>query len=131
MLRSGERGRLEIRNANVQRYHSLLSNMAPRIPKARPSEVLCYGIAGVGAFAPFWFILPGAEERLAAQTARWAPRWEKNISYVVPRVERGIKRVEPPVSRAVRSIDRRLPLEKFAQGIDRRIKTSIERLSKF
>jgi hypothetical protein len=105
--------------------------MPPRIPKARSSEMLTYGVAGLGAFAPLWFILPGAEERLAAQTARWAPRWEKNISYLVPRVERGIQRVEPPVSRAVRSLDRRLPLEKWAKGVDRRIKNSIDRLNRF
>jgi len=105
--------------------------MPPRIPKAGSSELLTFGVAGVGVFAPLYFILPGAEERLAAQTARWAPRWEKNISYVAPRVERGIQRVEPPVSRAVRNIDRRLPLEKMAKGIDRRIKTSIEGFPRF
>jgi hypothetical protein len=105
--------------------------MAPRIPKARTSEILTYGAAGLGAFAPLCFMLPGAKERLATQTARWAPRWEKNISYVVPRVERGIQRVEPPVSRAVRNIDRRLPLEKFAKGVNRHIKNSIDRLSRF
>jgi hypothetical protein len=92
--------------------------------------MICYGVAGVGAFAPIYMMLPGAEERLAMQTARWAPRWERNITYFVPPVERGIKRVEPPVSKMVKTIDNKLPLEKMAQGIDRRIKKSLERFGK-
>ncbi|OAA67113.1 hypothetical protein SPI_01689 [Niveomyces insectorum RCEF 264] len=52
--------------------------MPVRIPAARTSEVLSFGVAGVGAFAPLYLLLaPGAEETLARQTARWAPRWER------------------------------------------------------
>lgn len=101
--------------------------MPPRIPAARSGEVLCFGVAGIGAFAPLYFVLPGAEERLATQTARWAPRWERNIGFFVPSVERGIKRIEPPVSRTVRKIESRLPLERIAKNVDGRIKRGIER----
>jgi hypothetical protein len=104
--------------------------MAPRIPAAKSTEVLCYGVAGLGAFAPIYFMLPGANERLAVQTARWAPRWERNITYFVPPVERGIKRVEPPVSRMVKRIERNLPLEKVAKNIDGRIRKGIEMFAK-
>lgn len=40
--------------------------MPVRIPKARSGEIFCFGAAGVGAFAPLYMMLPGAEERLAA-----------------------------------------------------------------
>ncbi|SPO07703.1 uncharacterized protein DNG_10398 [Cephalotrichum gorgonifer] len=94
------------------------------------TEAICYSVAGVGALAPFYLLVPGAEDRLAARTARWAPRWEKNISYFTPSVERGVQRVEPPVSRTVRRIEHRLPLEKAALGLDRRIKNGLERASR-
>ncbi|KAJ0298249.1 hypothetical protein Brms1b_013437 [Colletotrichum noveboracense] len=103
--------------------------MAPRIPAAKSTETLCYGVATVGAFLPIYLMLPGAEQRLAMQTTKWAPRWERNISYFTPAAERGIKRVEPPVSRIVKRIDDRLPLEKMAKGIDKRIKNGIERFN--
>jgi len=101
--------------------------MPVRIPPARGTEVLSFGVAGVGVFAPFYLLLPGAEERLATQTARWAPRWERNIGYVAPRIERGIQRVAPPVERTVQKIDGRLPLEMVAKRVDKNIKKSIER----
>lgn len=107
--------------------------MPPRvIPRAfyAPPEALCYGVAGVGALAPFYLLFPGAEDRLAARTNRWAPRWERNISYFIPSVERGVQRMEPPVSRTVKKLEGRLPLEKTAQRVDRRIKNGIERAAK-
>ncbi|KAI8634368.1 hypothetical protein F5Y19DRAFT_413194 [Xylariaceae sp. FL1651] len=104
--------------------------MPVRIPKARGTETAIFGIAGVGAFAPFYFMLPGAEERLATQTARWAPRWERNISYFTHPAQRIAQRAEPPISRTVKKIDDKLPLEKVAQNVDRRIRKSIDRLSK-
>ena len=104
--------------------------MPVRIPKARSGEVLCFGAAGLSAFAPFYFILPGAEERLATQTARWAPRWERNITFFKSPVERGIQRVTPPVERTVRRIDDKLPLEKMAKNVDARIKRGIERVGR-
>ena len=101
--------------------------MPVRIPRAGRTEALCFAGAGVGVFAPLYLLLPGAEERLAAQTARWAPRWDRSISYVSPRLERGIQRVTPPVERTVQRIDDRLPLEKVAKRMDRGIKKSIDR----
>jgi hypothetical protein len=101
--------------------------MPVRIPKARPTEVLCFGAAGVGALAPLYMIMPGAEERLAAQTLYWAPRWERNITFFKNPVERGIQSVRPPVERTVKKIDEKLPLEKVAKGIDSRIRWSIEK----
>ncbi|KAI2634123.1 hypothetical protein GGS26DRAFT_30781 [Hypomontagnella submonticulosa] len=104
--------------------------MPVRLPKARSSEVAAFGLAGVAGFAPFYFILPGAEERLATQTARWAPRWERNISYFAPPARMVAQRVERPVQRTVKRIDDRLPLEKMAKNVDRQIKYGIDKMSK-
>ena len=104
--------------------------MPVRIPAARRTELLSFGIAGVGAFAPFYMLLPGAEERLAAQTTKWAPRWERNISYFTPHTERAIQRVTPPVEKTVKRIDQRLPLEKVTKNAHRRIEKGMDRVSK-
>ncbi|XXG96958.1 Diphthamide biosynthesis protein 1 [Hypoxylon texense] len=104
--------------------------MPVRIPRARSTEIATFGFAGVAGFAPFYFMLPGAEERLATQTARWAPRWERNISYFAPPARRVAQRVEPRVEKTVKRIDSRLPLEKMAKNVDRQIKTGIDRMSK-
>lgn len=102
--------------------------MPVRIPAASKTEIFCYGAAGVSAFAPFYLMAPGAEERLARQTLKWAPRWERNITMFKSPVERGIQRVTPPVARAVQRVENRLPLEKVAQKTDRGIKKSIDRM---
>ncbi|RYP40957.1 hypothetical protein DL769_011682 [Monosporascus sp. CRB-8-3] len=104
--------------------------MPVRIPKARPTEIATFGVAGVAGFAPFYFMLPGAEERLAHQTAIWAPRWERNISHFATPAQRIAQRIEPPVQRTVKKIDDRLPLERAAQSVDRRIKKGLERFEK-
>lgn len=98
----------------------------PRLPKARASEVLCIGAAGVGVLTPLYLAMPGAQERIAAQTLKWAPRWERNISYFTPHVERHIQRIEPPVASWVQRVDERLPLEKVAQKLDKRIRSGFE-----
>jgi hypothetical protein len=100
--------------------------MPIRIPAASATEVFCYSAAGVGAFAPLYMIVPGAEERLARQTVKWAPRWERNITFFKSPVERGIQRVSPPVARAVQKVDRKLPLEKIAVRTDSRIKKNLD-----
>lgn len=105
--------------------------MPVRIPKARPTEIATFGAAGVAGFAPFYFMLPGAEERLAHQTAVWAPRWERNISHFASPAERLAQRVEPPINRAVKRIDNKLPLEKAALNVDRRIKYGLQKFDKF
>ncbi|KAI1394816.1 hypothetical protein F4819DRAFT_234427 [Hypoxylon fuscum] len=104
--------------------------MPVRIPRAGSTEMATFGLAGVAGFAPFYFMLPGAEERLAAQTARWAPRWERNISYFASPAQRIAQRVEPRIEKTVKRIDNRLPLEKVAKNVDRRIKHGIDRMSK-
>ncbi|KAI8955131.1 hypothetical protein F4801DRAFT_376179 [Xylaria longipes] len=102
--------------------------MPVRIPAARGSETAIIGMAGVASFAPFYMMLPGAEERLASQTARWAPRWERNISRFAAPAERLAQRAEPRIARTVRRVENRLPLEKMAQNVDRRIKKGVDRM---
>lgn len=104
--------------------------MPVRIPAARRSEGVIFGIASVGAFAPFYMMLPGAEERIASQTSRWAPRWERNISYFAPPARTVAQRVEPRVGRTVRKLNERLHLEQMAKAVDRRIKYGLDRFNK-
>jgi hypothetical protein len=101
--------------------------MPVRIPAAARSEVLLFGAAGATAFAPFYMMMPGAEERLAAQTARWAPRWERNITFFKNPVERGVQRISPPVERTVKRIERRVPMERVATSAHRRIQNGVAR----
>lgn len=49
--------------------------MPVRIPAARSSELFTFGVAGVAGLAPLYMMMPGATERVASHTARWAPRW--------------------------------------------------------
>lgn len=49
--------------------------MPVRIPAARSSELFTFGVAGVAGLAPLYMLMPGATERVASHTARWAPRW--------------------------------------------------------
>ncbi|KFH46303.1 hypothetical protein ACRE_028600 [Hapsidospora chrysogenum ATCC 11550] len=104
-----------------------MPHRVPKLPVAKRSEVLCIGAAGVGVLTPLYMIMPGAEERMANQTTKWAPRWERNISFFTPPFERGVQRIEPPVARAVQNIDSRLPLERMAKGVHTRIGNSISR----
>lgn len=101
--------------------------MVVRIAATKTTETLCYAGATVGALAPLYFLLPSGERHLANQTAKWAPRWEKNLSYFTPAAEKSIKRVEPPVARTIRAVERRLPLEKVAKGAERRIQAGFDR----
>lgn len=87
------------------------------------------GAAGVGVLTPLYMVMPGAEERLAHQTTKWAPRWERNVSYFIPPVERGVQKIEPPVSRMVQKMEDKLPLEKMAKSVDKGIRNSIARFS--
>lgn len=99
----------------------------PRLPKVKPTELWIIGAAGVGVLAPLYMVMPGADQKLANQTTKWAPRWERNISYFAPPAEKGMKRIEPPVARMVQSIDERLPLERMAKGMEKSIKGGIAR----
>ncbi|KAI2631765.1 hypothetical protein GGS21DRAFT_522989 [Xylaria nigripes] len=104
--------------------------MPVRIPAARRSETAIFGLAGVASFAPFYMLLPGAEERMASQTAIWAPRWERSISRIAAPAERIALRAEPRTARTVRKVNEKLHLEGMAQGVDRRIKNGIHRVGK-
>ena len=99
----------------------------PRLPKAGAYEKVCIGAAGVGVLTPLVMIVPGAEERLARETIRWAPRWERNISYFVAPIERGVQRIEAPVARTVQRVEQRLPLERVAKNVDNGIRAGISR----
>lgn len=52
---------------------------------------------------------------------------ERNINYFVAPVERGTQFLTPPIERTVKRIDAKLPLEKAARTVDRRIKKGIDR----
>ncbi|AEO60522.1 hypothetical protein MYCTH_2309773 [Thermothelomyces thermophilus ATCC 42464] len=102
--------------------------MPVRIPAATKTEVFCMGAAGVTGFAPFYLMAPGAEERLSRQTVKWAPSWERNITFFRNPVERGIQRISPPVERTVKRIEHGLPLEKAAKRTNTTLRRNFERL---
>lgn len=101
--------------------------MPVRIPKAGATEGVAFATAGVIGFAPFYFLLPSAEARLAAQTQKWAPRWERQISYLAPPAQRVAQRVEPRAAKTIERVNK-LPLEKVAKGVDRRLEHGMDRL---
>jgi hypothetical protein len=107
--------------------------MPIRIPTGSSAEAWTYGIAGIGAFAPLYMLLPGATERLATRTSRWAPRWEKNISYFIPSFKWGINKMTPPVERTVSRFERRVQprLERAVQGMSRRLERKFEYLKAY
>lgn len=106
--------------------------MPVRIPSAGRTETLCFGAAGASVFAPFYLMMPGAEERMAKQTAYWAPRWERNITFFKSPVERGTQRVTPPVAKMVRNsvqyVDQRLHVEKNFKKLDTGIRKNMDRV---
>ncbi len=80
----------------------------PPLPAARSfsrSKGAIGGVAITASAAPLLFFLPGAEERIAAQSAKWGPRWNRAFSHLTPRMERGVARVEPRVQRGVRVVE--------------------------
>ncbi|CAM1510093.1 Fc.00g004280.m01.CDS01 [Cosmosporella sp. VM-42] len=102
-------------------------NRVPKLPAARRSEMLIMGAAGVGVLAPLYMVMPGAQERLDTQTNKWAPRWERNLSYFTPTAEKSIQKIEPPVARMIQRVEDRLPLEKMAKSVDKGIRNQIAR----
>jgi hypothetical protein len=80
----------------------------PTIPAprtfSRPSSLIG-GVAITASAAPLLFFLPGAEERIAAQAAKWGPRWNKGFARMTPRLERSAQRVEPGIQRGVRVVE--------------------------
>lgn len=102
--------------------------MPVRIPKARTAEIATFGVAGVAGFAPLYMMMPGAEKRLADQTAKWAPRWERNISHFAPPARIVAQRASPHIERTVKKIDDRLPLEKVTTKISNQTQRNFDRL---
>jgi hypothetical protein len=102
--------------------------MPVRIPRAKASEGVAFGVAGVVGFVPFYFLVPSAQERLASQTLKWAPRWERNISHFAAPARNVAQRVERPVGKTVKKIDDRLPLERMTKNVDRSIKFGVDRV---
>jgi hypothetical protein len=91
------------------------------------NEKICYSVAGVGALAPLYMLVPSASERVAMQTARWAPRWERNVGYLTIPAQRAAVRTEPPVARTVRRIEHRLPLERVARATERGLRRQFDK----
>ncbi|KAI4599095.1 hypothetical protein KJ359_002052 [Pestalotiopsis sp. 9143b] len=102
--------------------------MPVRIPKARASEGFAFATAGVVGFAPFYFMLPSAEARLASQTQKWAPRWERSVSFIASPAERVAQRVEPRVSKNIQKLDNKLPLERMSKAVGRRTQNGFDHL---
>ena len=104
--------------------------MPVRIPAAGMTEYICFGAAGVGTLAPLAMGIPGAEERVARQTSKWAPRWQRNINMFKNPVERGVQRIAPPVARTVQRVEHRLPLERAAIATGNGARRSMKGLEK-
>lgn len=92
------------------------------IPSARtftrPTGVV-FGVAGATAAAPIFFLLPGAEERLAAVAAYWGPRWSRGFARVTPSLRKGTAKSEPKIRKGVKAVEP--SFKKAALGIDRSI----------
>ena len=85
------------------------------IPKARAfnrSTGVIGGVAVLATASPLLFFLPGAEERLAIQAAKWGPRWNRGFAHLSPVAQRGAVRVEPHVKKGLRAVEP--PLKKAA-----------------
>lgn len=109
--------------------------MATRVPAAKARELLTFGAAGLGGFAPVYFMFaPGVDEKMARQTARWAPRWEHiATNYLTPSVQNTVQnRISPPVERTMKYVDRVASphMARAARNIDRRIRAGIARVQK-
>ncbi|KIH92621.1 hypothetical protein SPBR_03361 [Sporothrix brasiliensis 5110] len=109
--------------------------MPVRIPAAKATEVMSFGVAGVGAFAPIYMMLaPGAEETMARHTGYWAPRWEHVAQrYISPPMQHAVRtHVSPPVERTMQRMDKATNhhMTRAAQHVDRRIRNSIQRVQK-
>ncbi|TVY52991.1 hypothetical protein LCER1_G007598 [Lachnellula cervina] len=99
----------------------------PPLPAARAftrANGLIGGVAVTASATPLLFFLPGAEERLAAQAAKWGPRWEKNLSHIAPRMEKGAARIEPRMQKGVKVVEP--PMKRAAFAIDRNIKSILK-----
>ncbi|KUJ07809.1 uncharacterized protein LY89DRAFT_725551 [Mollisia scopiformis] len=98
--------------------------MAPHLRTTTRSTGLIVGLAGTASAAPLLFFLPGAEERLAMQAAKWGPRWNRGFAHFERGVQHGARSVEPGVKRGVQVVEP--PLKRAALAIDRNIKANLK-----
>ncbi|KAG9233739.1 hypothetical protein BJ875DRAFT_35450 [Amylocarpus encephaloides] len=94
--------------------------MVPAPRSFTRSTGLLVGGAGFASAAPLLFFVPGAEERLAAQAAKWGPRWNRGFARVTPVVERHAAKLEPRMQKGVKRVEP--PFKKAALMVDRNIK---------
>ncbi|KAE8443229.1 hypothetical protein EG329_002097 [Mollisiaceae sp. DMI_Dod_QoI] len=101
--------------------------MLPHARTTTRSTGLIVGLAGTASAAPLLFFLPGAEERLATQAAKWGPRWTRGFAHFERGVQHGASRMEPGVKKGVKVVEP--PLKRAALAIDRNIKANIKWMS--
>lgn len=63
------------------------------------------GVSCAVGTVPLLCLIPGVEERLAAQAAVWGPRWSRGFAAVTPHVSRHAERVEPGIKRGVEKVE--------------------------
>ncbi|KAH6721594.1 hypothetical protein DL95DRAFT_528740 [Leptodontidium sp. 2 PMI_412] len=102
----------------------------PALPAARtfalsPGRLggAAIGVSCAVGTVPLLCLIPGVEERLAAQAAVWGPRWSRGFAAVTPHVSRHAERVEPGIRRGVEKVEP--PLKRAAIAVDRNIKKVI------
>ncbi|KAG4413987.1 hypothetical protein IFR04_012854 [Cadophora malorum] len=78
------------------------------------------GVSCAVGSVPLLCLIPGVEERLAAQAAVWGPRWSRGFAAVTPHVSRQAERVEPGIKKGVEKVEP--PLKRAAFAVDRNIK---------
>lgn len=100
-------------NTLARTFHLISSqdhkyNHITMLPAARTfnrSPGLVGGVAVTASTVPILFFLPGFEERLASQAAKWGPRWTRGFAQVTPRIERGAARVDPRIQKSVKTVE--------------------------
>jgi hypothetical protein len=78
------------------------------LPAARTfnrSPGLVGGVAVTASSLPMLFFIPGFEERLVAQAAKWGPRWSRGFANMAPRIERSGAKVEPRIQKSVKTVE--------------------------
>lgn len=79
--------------------------MIPQPRSFARSTGLIVGAASVATASPLLFFVPGAEERLAIQAAKWGPRWNRGFARMEPHVQKHAGRVEPQLRKGVKAVE--------------------------
>lgn len=69
------------------------------------SPGLLTGLASTTAVAPVLFLVPGVQEKLSMQAAKWGPRWERGFARAEPHFAKHLMKVEPPARRASKAVE--------------------------